>query len=112
MIRPQRSVRRDDNPDRPVNPRKLVDRRDVFDIPHACAAVLHRENNSKQPNLGKFLDRSQRKLTRLVPLHDIRSDLALSEFAHTLLQLRLFFVKLEIQDVLQMECAWLSRAQD
>ena len=97
MIRAERGVRGHDDADRSVDAREFLDRGDVLDVAHAGAAVLRRENHPQHPELAQFLDRGQRKLASLVPLHDVRADLALGKFADTFLQVQLLFVQLEIQ---------------
>ena len=97
MVRAKRGVRGNNNPDRPINPRKLFDDHHVFGIAHARTAVFGGEDSTHQPQLANFLDRGQRKLTGFVPFHNVGSDLALSELAHGFLQLQLLFVQLEIQ---------------
>ena len=45
VIRAQRSVRRDDDADGPVNARQLFDHGDVLDVAHPRAAVFRRERS-------------------------------------------------------------------
>ena len=96
MIRAERSVRGHDDAHRSVDAREFLDRRDVLDIAHARAAILRRKDRAQQSELAQFLDRGQRKIARLVPLHDVRLDLALGKFTNALLQLQLLVVQLEI----------------
>ena len=84
---------RHDNADRAIHARKLFDDRDVLHIPHARAAVLRWEHRSHQPQLADFFNRVQRKLSRLVPLHDVGADLPLGKLAYGLLQLQLLFIQ-------------------
>ena len=84
-------------PNRPIHPRKLFDGGDVLHVPHPRAAQLRRKDDAHQPQLAQFFDGRQRKIARLVPLADVRRDLALGKFAHALLELQLFFVELEVQ---------------
>ena len=100
MVRAQRGVRRDDDADRAVHPRELFDGGDVLDIAHAGAAVLGRKHDAQQAELAQFLDRRQRKVAGLVPLHHVGRDFALGKFADAFLQLQLLIVQLEIQDAL------------
>ena len=72
MVRAQRSVRRHDDAHRTVHARKFLNRGDVFDVAHARPAVLSRKDRAEQAELAEFLDDGQRKLARLVPLHDVR----------------------------------------
>ena len=76
---------------------EFLDGRDVLDVAHARAAVFGREDRAHQPELAQFLDRRQREFAGLVPLHDVRSNLAFGKLAHALLQVQLLFVQLEVQ---------------
>ena len=92
VIRAQRSVRRHDDAHRTVNAREFLDRRDVFHIAHARAAVLGRKNHPQQAQLAELLDDCERELAGLVPLHDVGLDLALGELANALFQMQLLVV--------------------
>ena len=60
------------------------------------------KTDAQQAELAQFLDCGQRELAGLVPLHDVRSDFALGKFAYTFLQLKLFFVELEIHSAISV----------
>src|SRR5579863_9230372 len=98
MIRAERGMRGDNNSDRTVHSRKLLDRGDVLHVSHAGTTVLRRKDDAHQSHLPQFLDRRERELTRLVPLHHIGLDFALGKLTNALFQLQLLFVQLEIQD--------------
>ena len=74
-------MRRDNDAHRAIHPRQLFDGDHVFDVAHAGAGIFGGENCSQQSELAQFLDRSQRKLASLVPLHDVGQDFALGEIA-------------------------------
>ncbi len=97
VVRAERGVCRDDDADRTVDAREFLDRGDVLHIAHAGAAVLGGENHSQHAELAQFLDGGERELASLVPLHDVRLDLAFGKLADAFLQVQLLFVQLEIQ---------------
>ena len=80
--------------------RKLFDGGNVLDVSHPSAAQFRRKHHAHQPQLAEFFDCGERKFSGVVPLADVRRDLALRKFAHALLELQLFFVELEIQGIL------------
>ncbi len=100
VIAAQRIVRRHDQPNRSVDPRELLNRNRVLDITKARAAKLLRENHSQQPHRGQLRHNLQRKMRSLVPLHHMRRNLALGEFAHAAPQLLLLFGEGEIHGIL------------
>ena len=54
MVCTERIVRRNRNPDRAINARKLFNDRGILNIAHAGAAILFRKKNSGQSQLGEF----------------------------------------------------------
>ena len=83
----------DDDADRAIHAREFLDGSDIFDVAHAGAAVLRREDHAHQAHLAQLFDGSQGEFSGFVPLHDVRPDFALGELADTLLQLLLLFVQ-------------------
>ena len=77
---------------RPIHAREFFDRGDVLDVAHSRAAVFGGEDRPQQAQLAQFFDCRQRKLARLVPLHDMRKDFALSKLAYALLHVQLLFI--------------------
>ncbi len=56
-----------------------------------------REDHAQEPELAQFFDRRKRKISGLIPLHDVRRDLFRGKVTNALLQLKLLVVQLEIQ---------------
>ena len=98
MIAAERGVGGDDDPHRAIHTGEFLDRSDVFHIAHAGAAVLGGKNRAQEAELAEFLDRVQREIAGLIPLHDIGGDLAFGKLAHRFFELLLLFVQQEIQD--------------
>ena len=90
-------MRRDNNPDRTINPRKLLHRGYVFNVAHAGATILGGEDDAQQTEAAKLFHHFKWELGRFVPFHDMRCDLALRKFAHAATQLLLLIIELEIQ---------------
>jgi hypothetical protein len=92
MVRAKRGVGRHDDANGTVHAGKLFDRRDVFDVAHAGAAVFVRKNHAEQTELAEFFDGSERKLRGFVPFHYVGSDFARGELAHGFLEVQLLVV--------------------
>ena len=71
--------------DRAVDDAELLDDVDVVDVRQPGAAVLLGKDHAEHPELAELFERFEREVLRLVPLHDVRLDLALGEVAHHLL---------------------------
>ena len=97
MITAKRGVGRHNDAYGTVHPRKLFNGGDILDVAHSGSAELRRKDHTQETQLAEFLDRGHGELAGLVPFHDIGRDFALGKLAHTLLELKLFVVKLEIQ---------------
>src|SRR5207247_8545584 len=59
-------------------------------------------NYAQQTELAQFLDRRQRDVSDLIPLHDMGRNFTLSKLAHAFLKLKLFVVELENQDTISV----------
>ena len=81
MIGAERIVRGHDDADRAIHARKLLDDDGVFEIAHSRAAVLLGENHAEQAHFGQLGNDFRGKLGGFVPLHHVRSDFGLGEFA-------------------------------
>ncbi len=82
VIRAQRIVRRDNQSDRAVDARQLLDHRHVLDVAKTRAAVLLRKNHAHQTHFREFRNQLGRKLRRFIPFHYMRSDFRFGKFAH------------------------------
>ena len=80
--RPERRVRRDGDRDGGVDPRQLLDRDRVGERVAAGAAVLLRDRDAHEPELGHALDDLVREAVLGVELLGDRGDLRLGELAH------------------------------
>ena len=98
MVGAQRSVCRYDDAHRAVHAREFLNRSDVLDVAHASTAVLRWKHHAQEAKLAELFDGGQGELSRLVPFHDIGRNFTLGKLAHTLLELKLFFVELKVQD--------------
>ena len=83
-------MRGHDQRDRAIDARELLDGDYVFDIAEARAAVMFREDDSQQVEIGQLGNEFRGKLRGFVPFHHVRSDFRLREIAHGALQLLLF----------------------
>ncbi len=81
VVGAQRVVGGDRDADRRVDLRQLGDHQHVFDVAHAGAAVLLREDDPQEAELAGLLDDVGRKALGLVDLVDDRVDLAQGEIA-------------------------------
>jgi hypothetical protein len=90
VIGAQRIVRRNDQPDRAVDARELLDDRRVLDVAKAGAAAVLRKNHAHQAHFREFRNQLGRKLRGLVPFHDVRGDFRCGKFAHAAPELLLF----------------------
>ena len=97
-------------PDRAVHARQFLDDDRVFDVAHPRAAVFFREDHAEQSHLGQLGNDFRGKLRGFVPLHHVRSDFALGEFAHGAAELLLFVGKREFH-VTVIPRAFKRRAQ-
>ena len=75
----------DDDADRAIHAREFLDGGHVFDVAHSGTAVLRREDHAHQAHLAQLFDGGEGEFSGFVPLHDVRSDLVLREFANGLL---------------------------
>ena len=97
MIGAQRGVCRHDDAHRAVHAREFFNRSDVLDVAHAGPAVLRWKHHAQEAELAELFDSGQGELSRLVPFHDVGRNFAFGKLAHTLLELKLFFVELKVQ---------------
>ena len=82
-------MRRDDQSNRAVYARKFFDNDGIFQVAQPGAAILFRENNSKQSHLAKLWNDFLRKLRSFVPLHDVRRYLSFGKLPHRSLKVLL-----------------------
>lgn len=99
VVRAERIVSGDREPDRAANAAKFLDDRDVFDITHAGTAVLFGKNNAEKPELGELGSQFLREMLGLVPFHDMRPDLALGKFTDTVFYLQLLFGEFKVHNL-------------
>ena len=96
VIRAERIVSSNEEADRAVDSRKLFDDGGVLDVAESGAAVFFGKNNAQQAHFRKLRENLARKVRGFVPLHHVRSNFALSEFADGLAELLLFVGESEI----------------
>ena len=96
----KRIVGGDDNADRPVDARELLNGDYIFDVAEPRAAVFFGENNAQQAHFAELRHDLAGKTRGLVPFHDVRGDFTLREFADAAAELVLFVGKGEIHGVL------------
>ena len=77
----QAVVRGDRQRDRRIDARQLFDADAVVERRHPGAAVRLGHLDAHQPERGQLRQQVRRKRLRLVPLHDVRTDLGLGELA-------------------------------
>ena len=82
MIRTQRNVRGHAQRDGGIDTREFFHGDHIVDVVVAGPAKVLRENCSEHTHRAKFAKNLDRKVLRLVPLHDVRLDLAFREFAN------------------------------
>ena len=97
MVRAERRVRGDDNPDRAIHARKFFNRADVLHVAHAGSAIFRGKDRAHQPEFAQLLDCGQRKLRRFIPLHHLGRDFARGKFTYVFLEVQLLFIQLKIQ---------------
>ena len=90
VVGAKRIVRGHDQPHRAIDARQLLDGDDVLDVAQAGAAVLLREDDAQQAQLGELGNQFRRETRGFVPLHDVRSDFRFGEFADGAAKLLLF----------------------
>src|SRR5260221_684654 len=71
---------------------------EFFDL--SVPAILLRENHAQQPHLRQLRHDLHREMRSLVPLHNVRQNLALGKFPHAATQLLLLFGEREIHGIL------------
>ena len=86
-----RVVFRDRQRDAGLDSGQLLDADAVLDGGHAGAAVRVGKLDAEQSKPGELGDELGWKVLRLIPLHDVRTHLALGEFADAAAQNLLFF---------------------
>src|SRR5438270_388740 len=96
MTRAQRIVRGHAESEAAVDDAELLDHIDVVDVRKMRAAILVGNRHAEHSELARFAEDVSRKMLRLVPLHQVRLDLALGELAHHLLDLLLLFGQAEV----------------
>ena len=96
MVAAERGVGGDDDADGTINTREFLNGDDVLDVAHAGAAELGGEDGTHETEAAEFFDDGERELRGLIPLHDVRQDLALGEFANTLAELLLLVSEIEV----------------
>src|SRR6185369_14868391 len=75
---------------------QLLDDVDVVDVAQRRAAVLLGEDDAEEPELTGFLERVDGEVLRLIPLRDMRFDLARGELADHVPNLLLLVSQTEI----------------
>ncbi len=96
VIRAERVVGRDDEPDGAVDPSQLFDHRHVLDVAEARAAVFFWKNDSEQSHLAELRDQFGRKTRGFIPLHHVGSDFGFGKFADAAPEVLLFVGEGEI----------------
>src|SRR5262249_32801973 len=92
----QSVVRRQRQRDARTDARDLLDADAVIERAHAGAAVGLGDLNAHQPQVRQLFDQLERKMLRLVPLHDVRPNLGLGKFADAASEELLFGRETEI----------------
>src|SRR2546428_14082288 len=98
MMGAARGVSPHDDAHRAAHARESLNRSNVLDVAHPGAAVLRWKYHAQEAELAELFDGGQGEFSRLVPFHDMGRNFALGKLAHTLLELKLFFVELKVQD--------------
>ena len=87
VVRAKRIVCSDRDADGAVYARQLFDDGRIFNIAHPRPAIFFREDDARQTEFCDFRPELNRKMLRLVPLHDVRRDLRFGKLAHAPLDL-------------------------
>ena len=82
VIGAERIVRRDDDADRAVHARKLLNDDGVFDVAHSRAAIFFREDHAEKAHFGELGNYFRRKLGNFVPLHHMGKNFGLGKLAN------------------------------
>ena len=94
----QGRVRGNDNAHRTVNASELLNHGHVLDVTQTGAAIGRRKDHAHQTQLRELAGDFAREALGLVPLHDVRPNLALGKFPHRALDSFLFVGQLKIQE--------------
>ena len=92
----QRIVRRHAQGEAALHRAQLFDHVHVIDVGERRAAVLLGEDHAEESQLAGFAEDLDGEVLRLVPLRDVRLDLALAELAHHVANLLLLVGQTEI----------------
>src|SRR6185437_15859826 len=90
VIGAERIVGGDDDANRAIYAGKLLDDNGVFEVAHARAAIFFRENDAEKAHLGELGNNFRGELGGFVPLHHMRGDFRLGEFADGAAEVLLF----------------------
>ena len=80
-------MRRDNEPHRRVDARKLLDNDGVIDVAEPGSAQIFREDHSQEAELAALLDYFERESLVLIPLQDVRRDFRLRELPNVFAEL-------------------------
>ena len=97
----QAVVGRDAERDRRIHAREFLDAEAVVHRGHARPAQRFRELDAHQAEVGQLRQQRHREVLRLVPGHDVRTDLAFGELADAVAQQALIVGQVEIHERLQ-----------
>ena len=89
-------MRGDGKADGRINARQFFDDRRIFDVAHACAAVLFGNENAEDAEFGKLRSEFDREVRRFVPFGDVRPQFCFGKFTDGSFDLLLLFIQLEI----------------
>ncbi len=96
VVRAQRVVGRDTEPDATVRGAELLDDGRVLDIAEPGAAVLLRDRHPEKAELSQFREQFAREMRLFVPPSGVRYDLVLGHLARHVADRLLIFGQLEI----------------
>ena len=86
----------DDDADRAIDARELLDGEDVLDVAEAGAAVFVGKDAAHESQLAELPDGFEGKVRGFVPLLHVGGDLAGGKVAHHALELELFLGELKV----------------
>ena len=96
MIRAKRDVRSRAQRDGRIDARQLFHQNRVIDVAVACSTEFFREYRAQHTHTAKLAEHFERELLRLIPLHHVRPDFGLGEFAKRFPELMLLWGVAEV----------------
>ena len=99
MVGAKRIVRGHSDAHRTIHARKLLHRDHIFHIAKTGAAIFRGKDGPHHAHFAQFPDDLHGEVAGFVPLHYVRSNLALGKFPDRFFELQLLVIELEIQNI-------------